>query len=865
MKIPDLRIDVTTRPDDLAARRRRTALMLGACAALMAAPALARQAAAPVLTPATATPEAEDDTYEVDALTVTASRQQPGAVTGDIPPELQLSPRDIRAYGVSTVAELITALEPQTSSARGGAAGGRPVILVNGGRISNFGEVRDIPTEAIARVDILPEEVALKYGYRADQKVVNLVLRRRFRATTVEAGAKLPTQAGGADTLDARLNHLRIQRDTRVMVDAKVTDQSALYETERDLAQPRSDAMFRTLVPDQSTWAVNSVFSRPIKDGVSGTINASLEGSDSTSWLGLNTLATGPLRRESESLTGHLGGGLIGAVKGWRWSVTGNAERAKSDSTTERVISGLAYRDVSNSISTSADVQGDFSGTLLRIPAGAVTTTVTGGFETVKLESDSVRAGVARSGELSRDTGSAKLNFDLPLTSVRNDVLPGLGNLSLNLNLAADKLSDFGTLTTIGYGANWSPIEKLRVIASVTRDQGAPSLAQIGDPEQLTPGVQVYDFRRGETAVISRLTGGNRALREEEGRVIKLGLSLKPFDKTNLTLTTNYTNSRTDDLISSFPTATSQIEDAFPERFVRNASGQLVQIDARPINFDRRQTDELRTGFTFRKSFGPQPQPGQFRQRLAAQAQAQGQAAGAGATPAAGQAKPAADRPGAANEPEPPPGDGPPPQALASGARSESGAPPSGGPGGFGGPGGPGGGFGGGFGGGGGPPGAGTFQIGVYHTVKFTDEIVIRSGLPTLDLLDGASLGSGGGTPKNQIDVQGNVSRSGLGASLNARWQEGTVVRGSGAVGAQDLSFSALTTVNLRLFADLGAQPALRGKPFFRGARISASVDNLFDARQTVRAPDGTTPITYQEDYLDPRGRVMRVSFRKLF
>jgi len=839
-----LNIYVPPRPDDIAARRLRTALMLGACAALTAAPAMARQAKAPAA--AVASPEADDYAYEVDALTVTASRQQPGAVTGDIPPELQLSPRDIRAYGVSTVSELITALEPQTSSARGGAAGGRPVILVNGGRISNFGEVRDLPTEAIARVDILPEEVALKYGYRADQKVINLVLRRRFRATTVEAGAKLPTQTGGGDTVDARLNHLRIQRDTRVMVDAKVSDQGALYENERDLAQPRPDAVFRSLIPKQTTWALNSVLSRPIKDGVSGTINASLEGSDATSWLGLNTLASGPLRRQAESLTGHLGGGLIGAVKGWRWSVTGNAERASNDSTTERVIGGLAYRDISKSISTSADVQGDLGGALLRVPAGAVTTTATGGFETVKLESDSVRAGVARSGELSRDIGSAKLNFDLPLTSVRNDVLPGLGNLSLNLNLAADRLSDFGTLTTLGYGANWSPIEKLRIIASVTRDQGAPSLQQIGDPEQLTPGVQVYDFRRGETAVISRLTGGNRALREKEGRVIKLGLSLKPFDKTNLTLTTNYTRSRTDDLISSFPTATSQIEDAFPERFVRNTSGALVQIDARPVNFDRRQTDELRTGFTFSKSFGPQPQPGQFRQRPPAQP------AGSDATPATGQA---AGRPGASAEPAPPAGEAPPPQAAAGGASA------FGARGGFGGPGGPGGGFG----GGGGPPGAGTFQIGVYHTVKFTDEITIRSGLPTLDLLDGASLGSGGGTPKNQIDVQGNLSRSGLGASFNARWQEGTVVRGSGGVGAQDLSFSELTTVNLRLFADLGAQPALRGKPFFRGARISASVDNLFDARQTVRAPDGTTPITYQEDYLDPRGRVMRVSLRKLF
>ncbi|OYX96035.1 MAG: hypothetical protein B7Y78_04180, partial [Caulobacter sp. 35-67-4] len=241
--------------------------------------------------------------------------------------------------------------------------------------------------------------------------------------------------------------------------------------------------------------------------------------------------------------------------------------------------------------------------------------------------------------------------------------------------------------------------------------------------------------------------------------------------------------------------------------------------------------------------------PGRFRQR---QAQAQ-----AGA-PAAGQPGPTPGPASATSEPPPPPGvDGAPPATTPTRPQGGERGPSGFGPGGFGG-------GGRGF-GGGGPPGAGTFQIGLYHTVKFTDEIVIRPGLPTLDLLDGAALGSGGGTPKNQIDLQGNVSRNGLGAGFNARWQEDTVVRGSGGVGAQDLSFSSLTKVNLRLFADLGAQPALRGKPFFRGARISASVDNLFDARQTVRSPDGATPITYQEDYLDPRGRVMRVSFRKLF
>jgi outer membrane cobalamin receptor len=831
--------------------------MAGVSAVMLAGPAFAQATATPAPASTPAHVDALDEDNEVDALTVTAARSLPGAVVGDIPPEQSLSPRDIRAYGVSTVSELITALEPQTSSARGGASGGRPVILVNGARISNFAEVRDIPTEAIARVEILPEEVALKYGYRADQKVVNLVLRRRFRATTAEGGYKFPTEQGGGDTADIRANVLHILRDNRFMVDVKASTQSKLYETDRDIAQPRSDAAYRTLIPETNSWSLNTVFSRPIKNGVSGTINASLDSSDSNSLLGLNTLAGGPLLRESDSVTGHLGGGLLGAIKGWRWALTANAEISDNDSSTQRVTGGVGFKDTSSSTSTSADTQFDINGTLFRIPAGAISTTVSGGFETLKLDTDSSRSGLIRSGQLSRDTGNAKINFDLPLTSVRNDILPFIGDLSLNVNLAADKLSDFGTLTTVGYGANWAPIDKVRIIASVTRDQGAPSLSQIGDPEQVTPGVQIYDFTRGESAVVSQVSGGNRNLREEEGRVIKLGLTIKPNN--DLTLTTNYVNSRTEDLISSFPSSTSQIESAFPERFVRDASGRLVQIDVRPVNFDRRQTNELRTGFTFRKSFGPQPQPGQ-------RGQGQGQGARGQSVPgqaAQGQGAPVADAPAST-----------PGQDTTSATEARRAAATGGGAGGnFGGPGG--GGFGGGGGfrgpggpggfGGGGPPGAGTFQIGLYHTVKFTDEITIRPGVPVLDLLDGASIGSGGGTPKNQFDLQSNLSRNGLGASLNARWIEGTTVRGSGSTGSQDLDFSAMTTVNLRLFADLGAQPSLRGKPFFRGARISASVDNLFDAKQKVRAPDGSTPINYQEDYLDPRGRVVRVSFRKLF
>ena len=47
--------------------------------------------------------------------------------------------------------------------------------------------------------------------------------------------------------------------------------------------------------------------------------------------------------------------------------------------------------------------------------------------------------------------------------------------------------------------------------------------------------------------------------------------------------------------------------------------------------------------------------------------------------------------------------------------------------------------------------------------------------------------------------------------------------------------------------------------------RVTLGVDNIFDSRQRVRDATGMTPVSYQPDYLDPLGRTVRVSVRKLF
>jgi hypothetical protein len=46
---------------------------------------------------------------------------------------------------------------------------------------------------------------------------------------------------------------------------------------------------------------------------------------------------------------------------------------------------------------------------------------------------------------------------------------------------------------------------------------------------------------------------------------------------------------------------------------------------------------------------------------------------------------------------------------------------------------------------------------------------------------------------------------------------------------------------------------------------VSLSVDNVLNQRLDVRDRGGTTPLGYQPGLLDPVGRSIRISFRKLF
>ena len=166
----------------------------------------------------------------------------------------------------------------------------------------------------------------------------------------------------------------------------------------------------------------------------------------------------------------------------------------------------------------------------------------------------------------------------------------------------------------------------------------------------------------------------------------------------------------------------------------------------------------------------------------------------------------------------------------------------------------------------GGPGGQpGRWSLGVYDTVQFESRVLIAPGGPVLDLLNGDAL-SGGGTPRHTLEFNGGLFYKGLGTFVQGTWSSPTTIKASGLPGTSDLRFGSVANISMFLFFDFNQRPKLiKDVPFLKGSRLSLRIENLLGDRQRVTDASGAVPLSYQADYLDPRGRVITLQFRKSF
>ena len=812
-----------------------------------------------------ASEETDPETASTD-IVVTAARIR-GQVDAAQAPIATLNEDEIAALGAGSVGELITRLSPQTGSGRG-RGGGMPVVLVNGQRITNFREMRNFPPEAIQRVEILPEEVALRFGFPADSRVVNLILKKKFRSTAFEVSYGMPT-LGGFSTGGLESTLIRVDGPARLSLTASADRTTPLFDAERGVIEPTSSissvstdpdmAQNRTLIAQSNNYGLNAAWVRGFgKDGMDGTLTLSGAASraDAKAYLGNSlTLLTAPggatalrtlpgsLDRTTRVTNIQTGAGYSTYLGAWQLTATLDGSHSESTARIDRSAntSGLvaaaaagtlpitgplpilpdAGFDRADSKSNAVTSLVTMSGRPLRLPAGFVSTTVKAGYAWSGIDSIDTSS-LAGPTNLKRGDLSLGVNLVLPLTSRRDNFGGAIGDVTLNLSGGVNHLSDFGSLTDWSAGLTWAPTDRLNLGASYIVNDAAPSLSQLGDPTSISINRPRYDFARGETVLITAINGGNPLLLKERQRDLKFSANWQLPFIANSNLVVEYFKNRSDNVTASFPLLTPQIEAAFPGRVTRDASGRLLSVDQRPVTFAQQTGSRMRWGLNLSGGFG-KAEPG----------------AGGGLMGG----PPGGARGGGAGGPRP------------------AGAPPRGGGGGGGGRGG---GMGAMFGGGGGGP-PGRWSLGVFHTMQFTSSVLIAPGGPTLDLLNGDAL-SVSGTPRHSLEFNGGLFYKGLGTFIQGSWNAPTTVKASGLPGTSDLRFGSVTNVTMFVFFDLSQRPKLiKQVPFLKGARVSLRVENLLGSRQRVTDARGMVPLSYQADYLDPRGRVIRIELRKLF
>ena len=741
-----------------------------------------------------------------DTEIVVVAKRPRGAVIGDVPPTRTFDPLDIRAYGARDIEDLIGSLDSEVVSLEGGQRR-QPIVLLNGRRIAGFEEIANYPTEAIERLEVFPEDLALQYGFPANRKVVNVVTFDPFRSTNVNAFFAMPTE-GGRSTKGGSVRFLKLSGGSRYNLNLGFEASGNLLESERRIAEPpdaSGQSSFRTLLPSTRQLTVGGTFGDQVFGELPLTLAANAFSTRNEALLGRSEDKL--IRQLFETHGAGASVSLSGSLTGWLWFAKISYDLGRT-----RVSTGPDIRDSAKSQTASSNFLTDASltGTLFALPAGRVSTTVRTDYSRNFLN---VRSSVpdGSDAELVRDRGSVFATLDVPLSSRYVATPTWLGTLSLNAQAGVEHLTYFDTLSTYGYGLYWSPVEELRLNGSISNQQSAPTIEQLGSPRITSPNFRTFDYVQGETVDVVRTFGGNALLQREDREIVSIGATLKPR-RGNVAIIANFTRTTTQDPILSFPIVTQPIQAAFPERFVRNDAGRLTAIDSSPLNLAKNRQSQMRWGINFTRSLGRLPEGADLI-----------------VSPTTDGTIPAGTLPPNSRVIESPPGTPLPPEIENAISR---------------------------------------LYFSLYHTWHFEDSVVIRAGDPKLSLLDGFALDGRFGRPRHEVELSGGAFKRGLGGRFRVAWKSDSTLRGlplEASSKSKELRFSTKPSIDLSLFLNpedriVGAAPA-----WLRKVQLVLAVENLLNDRPLVADADGAIPLNYQGVYLDPIGRTLRLSMRRIF
>ena len=525
--------------------------------------------------------------------------------------EREFSEEEIGVYGADTIQQLIERIAPQIDGSEE-----LPELIINGKRVDPA-MIKTFPPDALARLAVLDPEAAAKYGFDPGKRVVNLVLKKNYSKWNAFGSVSDATRGG---RLGEMLNAGRflIKNDLQWTLQGSFNHENALLKADRNIPldaeeeQARMAGLdpqrFDTLLPSTTSFSLNTGLTHPIGDW-SGTVLLNANVSDNEGLRGFSPgeyataaeRAPAPLKSNSSSRALTAIASLSGTIGDWRTTSSVNFAKTWNESRFDRPTSSVEpgrLTDRGSGSSTTLTARLNARRNVFSLPAGKAQITLDlqgeNGVSTSTVISD---AGDVEDFRSVRRSGYLKGAVDLPVANRAAEVLQPLGDLSVELGATAEKVASEALRWRWRVGSNWAPVDGLRIRARYDFEQRLPSVEQLGAPLQETVD-RVFDFSRQEVVEVVRITGGNPALENGSVRNYSINAQLSPFRDRLLTLSMDYRGSTQTGGISSLPTLTPAIEAAFPDRFERDAAGQLVAVDTRPINIESETSAELSTGIT---------------------------------------------------------------------------------------------------------------------------------------------------------------------------------------------------------------------------------------------------------------------------
>lgn len=809
-----------------------------------------------------ADPPPKDDKADKGEIVVRGVR---GSAETDVKALISYDARDIEAMGVTSIGDLLRIIGPSAKS----ADGKDPIYLLNAQRISGFEEISTLPPEAILKVEVMPEQAALKFGYPPTQRLMNFITKPKFRALDVSANAGATTE-GGSHTYGGNTTLTRITNGRRLTLGGEYRHTDPLLQSQRPIVpdptnpfdatgnvigiggnqlDPALSAVaghvvteasvptdpatrgdvaaylagadslrsfdlgpYRTLVAREDDFKANAVLATAVTDTISGSFTGTAEHKINRSLQGLPSVALTlppgspyspfandvllyryltdqpPLVQHMVTTTLHGGALLRGNFGSWHWDATttldSNDVRSHGDRGIDPAAANAAVAagadpfgplslprltQEAHTLTRKGEFKGVANGVAIVIPSGELRATATVEAERSTVDSQS-RGFTDVDISLGRTRVEGGLSVDIPLASRDFDFLPFLNKLSASLSVNVRDISDAGTLSDTSYGVNWQPITGVQLSATVKNVATAPDMAQKSAPTQQSTNIPYFDYRTGQTAFVTTISGGNPDLRAQQAHYTVLGLNLKPFTARQLTLTVNYywgTARHVSSSISEFPAT----EAAFPDRFLRDATGRLTTVFQTPTDLYRGEQKAIQTQFNWSGPLLKTP-PNRDPKK---------------------------------------------------------------------------------------PFSAGYFYSGATAVFQFSNKIELRPGLPVLDLLKGGTVD---GSPHSRVQVWAWAGAGYKNDGVNLDWSYEGPARIDGGLAQTDLHFSGKFIINGTVHTMLHQRIK---QPWADKLTVSLQLQNIFGTRRHVEDATGATPNRYQPAFIDPLGRTMKLTLRKLF